>query len=550
MKSLLCCLATLCVLQTVPAFSAEADNFQLEPGFVSLFNGRDLTGWGYPGAQAQGFDGLTASPDGRYEAKDGLLRVNDRLPRLQQQLATTQPLPANCVIRMEFRPMQWTDGGVFVRGTQLQVRDFLTVGPYYDLLHHRTQEWNTLEIYMQGPWVFASSNGEVMEPSFRVSATGGLGFEADLGVMDYRRIRVKELPAGGPTVPAAMPAPATRPNLATLDRPIRVAILGDEIGQPFPGATNGTTPRGGIQLADVSARQLAAVRAMAAAPQRALQDVNAARAAVATASLSAPSEINSRVAALGEAELALAKQRADLWAWLQASPQRLNPAAVSALVPQANLPPLTGRGSTSLAGAALPVGRGGAPSGPAQLGPPDNLAPRTDLASNLSRQLGPRWDVRNFAIPGTTVQKGGDNSVWGQPALTAALDFNPDVVVILFGTNDSKAENWRGAAAFEADYRALVTMFAAGAGRPRFFLAKPPPAFTGAGGVDEKLLAGDIAGRIEAIARAAGATLVDLHEALRDAANLTLDGVHPDADGASRIAARVQAVLAPLATGR
>jgi len=172
------------------------------------------------------------------------------------------------------------------------------------------------------------------------------------------------------------------------------------------------------------------------------------------------------------------------------------------------------------------------------------------LASNLSRQLGPRWDVRNFAIPGTTVQKGGDNSVWGQPALTAALDFNPDVVVILFGTNDSKAENWRGAAAFEADYRALVTTFAAGAARPRFFLTKPSPAFTGAGGVEEKLLAGDISGRIEAIARAVGGTVVDLHDALKDAANLTLDGVHPDAEGASRIAARVEAALAPLATGR
>ena len=420
----------------------------------------------------------------------------------------------------------------------------------YDLLKHRTQEWNTLEIYVQGPWVFASSNGEVLEPSYRVALTGGVGFEADLGVMEFRRIRVKELPAGGPALPAAMPAATTRPNLATLNRPIRVAILGDEIAQPFPGAVNGTTPRGGVQLADVTARQLAAVRAMVAAPAKALADVNAARAAVATASLAAPTEIAAKVAALGEAELVLANQRAAQWAWLQASSYKLNPAAVAAFLPQANLAPLSGRGSTSVNGAALPPGRGGAPSGPAQFGPPDDLPPRFDLASNLTRQLGPRWDVRNFAFPGATVQKGGDSSVWIQPALTAALDFDPDIVVFVFGTNDSKPENWRNAAAFEADYRALATTFAAGAARPRLFFAKPPPAFTGAGGVDAKLIAGDIPARLDALARTMSATVIDLHDAMKDAANLTLDGVHPDAEGSARIAARVQAALSPLAGGR
>jgi lysophospholipase L1-like esterase len=550
MKLLRCHLALLCLFPAVAARAADADNFQLEPGFVALFNGRDLTGWGYPGAQPQSFDGLTITPDGRFEAKDGMIVVNDRTPRLQQQMATRASLPANAVVRLEFRPKQWTDGGVFVRGTQLQVRDFLTVGPYYDLLHHRVQDWNTLDIYLRGPLVYASSNGEVLEPSFRVALTGGLGFEADLGVMEFRRIRVKELPAGGPAVPAAMPAPAARPNLATLNRLVRVAVIGDEIVQPFPGAINGTTPRGGIQLPEASARQLAAVRAMHAAPARELQNVTAARAAVVTASLASPSEIAAKVAALAEAELALAQQRAALWAWLQSTPQRLGPAEAAAVASQINLAPLTGRGSTSLAGAALPVGRGGAPSGPAQLGPPDNLAPRYDLASLLSRQLGPRWDVRNFAVPGAIAQKGGDNSIWEQPALTAALDFDPDVVVFVFGTNDSKPENWHGAAPFESDYRALATTFAAGAARPRLFFAKPPPAFTSAGGVDAKLLAGDIPARIEAIARATGGTVIDLHDALKDAANLTLDGVHPDSEGAARIAARVQAVLAPLVGGR
>jgi lysophospholipase L1-like esterase len=86
-------------------------------------------------------------------------------------------------------------------------------------------------------------------------------------------------------------------------------------------------------------------------------------------------------------------------------------------------------------------------------------------------------------------------------------------------------------------------VFAAGAARPVLFFAKPAPAFTGAGGVDAKLLDADIPARIDAVARATGGTVIDLHDAMKASAELTLDGVHPDADGAARIAARVQAAV-------
>lgn len=52
---------------------ASADDFKPEPGFISLFNGTDLTGWSY---QTNSFDGMTNSSDGRYSARDGALVVN------------------------------------------------------------------------------------------------------------------------------------------------------------------------------------------------------------------------------------------------------------------------------------------------------------------------------------------------------------------------------------------------------------------------------------------------------------------------------------------
>src|ERR1041385_4439496 len=51
-----------------------ADHWKPEPGFVSLFNGKDLTGWCYNKTNV--FDGKLESTDGRYTARDGMLVVN------------------------------------------------------------------------------------------------------------------------------------------------------------------------------------------------------------------------------------------------------------------------------------------------------------------------------------------------------------------------------------------------------------------------------------------------------------------------------------------
>ena len=53
----------------------EPDDFEVEPGFVSLFNGKDLSGWGFREhevvAADRDFHGKTASDDGRYVARNG-----------------------------------------------------------------------------------------------------------------------------------------------------------------------------------------------------------------------------------------------------------------------------------------------------------------------------------------------------------------------------------------------------------------------------------------------------------------------------------------------
>lgn len=167
-----------------------ADDFKLEDGYVSLFNGRDLTGWGY---QTNNFDGQTASDDGRFSAGDGILTVHPRTPRLIQKLWTTQSFSNDFNLRLEFRASTNADSGIYIRGPQLQCRDYLVAGPYKDLKKYKPQDWNQIEIIVSNNLACCTCNGEVLTNALNLPATGPIGFEGDRGQMEYRRVRLKEL---------------------------------------------------------------------------------------------------------------------------------------------------------------------------------------------------------------------------------------------------------------------------------------------------------------------------------------------------------------------
>lgn len=176
-------LATLGFLETTP------DDFTPEPGFITLFNGRDLTGWGF---RTNNFDGLKQSADGRYVAKNGRLIVTTPAEgRRIQQLWTTKEFPGNFTLKLEFRATPNADSGIFIRQPQLQCRDYPLAGPYKQLQNYKAQDWNEVLIVVKDGVAHCTCNGEVLEAMFKVPATGPIGLEGDRGQMEYRRIRIR-----------------------------------------------------------------------------------------------------------------------------------------------------------------------------------------------------------------------------------------------------------------------------------------------------------------------------------------------------------------------
>ncbi|MEM9415786.1 MAG: GDSL-type esterase/lipase family protein [Planctomycetota bacterium] len=153
--------------------------------------------------------------------------------------------------------------------------------------------------------------------------------------------------------------------------------------------------------------------------------------------------------------------------------------------------------------------------------------------------LGDGYEVKNFGVNGATLLSAGDIPYVETQAYQDALSFEPDVVVIMLGTNDTKAHNWEHAEAFEVDYVALVESFRVLAPEPRVVLMLPVPAWTQGDAIDGGRVREGVVPRACAVAEQLGCEVIDLHAALSDRQGWFPDGVHPNSFGAEQIAKQV-----------
>jgi len=171
-------------------------DFKPEAGFTSLFNGKDLTGWVYKPSPKDDLAGKTETPDGRIEVKDGIIVVNAKDKNDKggiKDLYTKKEFDKDFHLKLEFRAAPKADSGVYIRGPQLQVRDYPTVGPYKKLAKFKDQDWNVLDIIVTGTSAECRCNGELLEKAMKVPAKGGIGLQAETGKFEFRHIQVKEL---------------------------------------------------------------------------------------------------------------------------------------------------------------------------------------------------------------------------------------------------------------------------------------------------------------------------------------------------------------------
>ena len=164
-------------------------------------------------------------------------------------------------------------------------------------------------------------------------------------------------------------------------------------------------------------------------------------------------------------------------------------------------------------------------------------AARTTTRQCLENCLGGGCQVRNFGFLGGTVMNVNDRPYAACAEYREATTFNPDIVVFMLGTNDSKPDEWKHKERFKQDLIALLDHFAGLPAKPKIWLCTPPwVAKHHPGGHDEAVLSGEIIPVIRAVAAERKLPLIDMHAVLEGKAGMFVDGVHPNAAGCAVLA--------------
>lgn len=168
----------------------------------------------------------------------------------------------------------------------------------------------------------------------------------------------------------------------------------------------------------------------------------------------------------------------------------------------------------------------------------------------LEKLLGGSYQVLNYGISGATLQNEGDSPYWNmaEKALQgypeAALALNPEIVILMLGTNDSKPYNWNRER-YEAQLDQRVKEIKAAPGVKRLILMCPPFACPpdGSDVVAFDILNETIRDEIVPIVKNCAAEnqveCIDLYALTDGHSEYFMDGVHPNSFGNRVIAAEI-----------
>lgn len=162
----------------------------------------------------------------------------------------------------------------------------------------------------------------------------------------------------------------------------------------------------------------------------------------------------------------------------------------------------------------------------------------------LGDKLGSGFCVRNFGISGYTLLQHGDKPYRSHESYDFCKSFEPDVVVVKLGTNDSKAFNWVFGDEFKDNARCLIEELRCLPSHPRIIIAYPIKAFDNQFQIRDSVIAGEIIPLWHEVALEYDLEELDLYSVFEGHEEyLQRDGVHPNDRGVEVIAEEVKRAI-------
>lgn len=171
----------------------------------------------------------------------------------------------------------------------------------------------------------------------------------------------------------------------------------------------------------------------------------------------------------------------------------------------------------------------------------------TSYPSQLQKMLGINYEVRNFGHSGATLLSKGHRPYIKLPEYSNALQWEPDIVIIHLGLNDTDPRNWPNYKDdFFRDYTAIIESLYAVNKNVNIYICRMSPIFHW----HRRFKSGtrdwywQIQDEITEIKQNyENIELIDLSRYLYHRPDLMPDALHPDAEGASIIAKQVYSAI-------
>ena len=170
---------------------------------------------------------------------------------------------------------------------------------------------------------------------------------------------------------------------------------------------------------------------------------------------------------------------------------------------------------------------------------------KNNYPTQLNNKLGKDYCVNNFGYSSRTLVDTCELAYTKEKLYQKSLDFKPDIVVIMLGTNDASTNNWQNRDTFYNDYVKLVKSYLNLNSTKQIILMTPIPV-NGVSKEDkqrEKVIINDIIPIIEQISTEMSLTYINLFDKFTKDKTYYRDALHPNKKGAELIAAEVYNIL-------
>lgn len=166
--------------------------------------------------------------------------------------------------------------------------------------------------------------------------------------------------------------------------------------------------------------------------------------------------------------------------------------------------------------------------------------------AQLQAYLGDKYEVRNFGSSGTTALSKGDYPYIRTGEYKESHDFQPDIVLIKLGTNDTKPQNWKYQQEFITDYQAIIDSYKSLESHPRIILLTPVRCcLPQASEISAELIENKIRPTVEQLAYDNHLEIINLFNLFSDKweYHLMTDKLHPSSIGAGIMAKSIYEYL-------